>query len=147
MNMHSHHAPKIPKTFCHVCGRQTPIGPDRNMCTVHGGPRNEKNTEDDTTFTKHDNSKPQWSLLEWKFIRGIVTVLTFGAVKYSRDNWKLCKDRHRYEDAAMRHMTSYLDGEKYDPETGESHLSHIGCNLMFLHHFDSLDSKASATQN
>ena len=144
---------KVPHTWCHVCLKGTPIGSDRDICYSHNGPRNEKHdmthTEQeafDTSeldriisereFIKDDKHKTQWSLLDWSFINGIVKVLTFGALKYSRDNWKNCDDRHRYEDAAMRHMISYLNGEKMDPETLESHLSHVGCNLMFLDYLD-----------
>ena len=92
-------------------------------------------------FTKHDSDKPQWSLLNWKFISGIVSVLTIGAVKYSRDNWHNCDDINRYRDATMRHLSAYFDGERLDPETGQSHLYHAACNLMFMDYFDNRDSK------
>jgi len=90
------------------------------------------------SLKKFDSGKPMVSLVEPKFILGIADILTFGAEKYGKNNWKLAKedDMARYKDALMRHLMSYLDGELLDPESGKPHLHHIGCNLMFLEYFD-----------
>jgi hypothetical protein len=91
------------------------------------------------TFEKFDNGKAQMSLLDPHFIEGIAEVLTIGAKKYSPDNWKRCKDKSRYVDALYRHFTAYMKGEEVDPESGLSHLYHMGCNIMFLDFFDRED--------
>ena len=90
------------------------------------------------SFTKFDTNKPKVSLVEPKFILGIAEILTFGAQKYGQDNWKeaIDDDIQRYKDALWRHQLAYMDGETTDPESGKSHLHHIGCNLMFLDYFD-----------
>lgn len=63
----------------------------------------------------------------------VARVLTFGASKYSRDNWALVENaEERYMDAALRHINAYRRGEPVDTETGESHLAHAICCLMFL---------------
>jgi hypothetical protein len=81
--------------------------------------------------TKFDTDKLDWTLIPWKELEETVKVLEFGANKYSRDNWKKV-DSSRYEKAAMRHLISYVTGEKVDPESGKSHLAHIICNALFL---------------
>ena len=83
--------------------------------------------------TKHDTDKPDYSLLSFHALEELVKVLTFGAKKYSRDNWKAVPDfHHRYMAAALRHITAHARGEERDPETGCMHLSHAVATLMFL---------------
>ena len=92
----------------------------------------------DTKFLKADINKPRLELIEPEFIIGLGKVLTFGANKYSANNWKnaTVDDVERIKGALLRHQMAYLKGEKIDPETGLSHLYHIACNLMFLDYFD-----------
>jgi hypothetical protein len=86
---------------------------------------------------KADAGKPDYSLLELKNLEGMVQVLTFGAEKYSRDNWKKVPDgKNRYFAALQRHLAAWQNGEKEDPESGMSHLDHALCNLYFLRFFD-----------
>ncbi len=87
-------------------------------------------------FVKADEGKIMPSLIEPQFTKGIAKVLTLGAVKYAKDNWKSCDDRQRYEDALLRHILDYLQGKKCDNESGVSHLYHVSCNLMFLDYMD-----------
>lgn len=94
------------------------------------------------TFVKRDATKVLASEVDPKFILGVANVLTFGATKYARGNWKLAteEDRDRLKDSLMRHIYAYLSGEVLDPETNQSHLYHATCNLMFL---DNLDKQLS----
>lgn len=86
---------------------------------------------------KADGGKPDYSLLELKLLEGMVKVLTFGAKKYSRDNWKKVPEgKDRYFAALQRHLAAWQSGEKIDPESGENHLDHALCNLYFLRYFD-----------
>ena len=89
-------------------------------------------------FTKLDSDKNRLELLEPEFILGIGKIITFGANKYSADNWQKADAEgiERIKGALFRHWMAYLSGEKIDPETKEPHLYHIGCNLMFLDYFD-----------
>ena len=97
--------------------------------------------EDMGKFQKFDGDKPLVTLVEPSYIIGTAKVLTFGANKYGRDNWKTAKpeDIQRYKDAIFRHLLAYLDGETIDPESKMPHLDHISCNAMFLRHFDMED--------
>lgn len=87
-------------------------------------------------FVKYDNKKIKPSLIPAEYIEGIAAVATFGAEKYTKDNWKLCEDKSRYIDALERHLLAYKKGEIVDNETGLSHLYHIGCNAAFIDWFD-----------
>lgn len=90
-----------------------------------------------TDGVKYDKDKPKWSLLPFKALAEVVDVLTYGARKYAPDNWKKVPNaRARYIDAAFRHFTTYINGEKNDSETGLNHLAHTICCLLFLLAFD-----------
>ena len=80
---------------------------------------------------KDDKEKLCWSLLPFDALEPIVKIVTLGAKKYTPDNWRRV-ERHRYEDAMMRHYAAFKQGEALDPETGLSHLAHMACNVLFL---------------
>lgn len=44
-------------------------------------------------FKKYDEGKIMPSLIEPAYIKGTAKILTFGASKYGKDNWKSCEDR------------------------------------------------------
>ncbi len=93
----------------------------------------------DASFMKADTDKPMVSLIETEFLLGLAQVLTFGAKKYDVDNWKKgasANDTRRIKDSLLRHTLAYIGGERFDPETGLSHLYHMTCNNMFLDYFD-----------
>ena len=70
-----------------------------------------------------------------------VKVLTFGATKYARDNWKFVDDSKRgYFDALQRHVWAWRQGEILDKESGIHHLAHAMCCLMFLYEHDTIYS-------
>lgn len=86
-----------------------------------------------TEGKKFDVNKPRFSLIPVGALNPVIIVLEFGARKYSENNWqKVPNARTRYFDAAHRHIDAWWSGEVADPETGESHLAHAICCLMFL---------------
>ena len=86
---------------------------------------------------KFDSDKPMVSLFPPESILATARVLTFGAKKYSRDNWKRVPDaEQRYKDAALRHLLEYNAGNRIDVESGENHLAHAMCCLAFLLYAD-----------
>jgi hypothetical protein len=86
-----------------------------------------------TEGIKYDASKPRWSLIPSGTLAEVISVLEFGAARYGPDNWKKVPDMEtRYYDAAMRHIESYWKGEYLDQESGEPHLAHAVCCLLFL---------------
>ena len=80
---------------------------------------------------KNDGEKPDWSLLPLETIEGIVRVLTYGAKKYERNNWKKVSINRNFA-ALLRHLSKWQAGEEYDPESGLHHLDHALCDLMFI---------------
>lgn len=80
---------------------------------------------------KFDQDKPDYSLLPFGALDEVVGVLTYGAKKYDRFNWEFV-EKHRYQAAALRHISAYMQGERFDPETNFDHLAHAICNLIFL---------------
>jgi hypothetical protein len=90
---------------------------------------------------KADLDKPRWDLLPFVATAVVVDVLTYGARKYSPDNWRHVPDaRRRYFAAAMRHLVAWFAGERVDPESGRPHLAHATCCLLFLLELDEIDA-------
>lgn len=86
-----------------------------------------------TTGSKHDSGKPLMGAVPPNALLAVAKVLTFGAKKYGRDNWRqVANAETRYLDATLRHINAYQRGEAVDPESGESHLAHAVCSLMFM---------------
>lgn len=82
---------------------------------------------------KYDTNKAEYGLIPANALHEIAKVLTYGATKYSRDNWRQVPERERrYYDALMRHLWAIRRGEPADEETGMSHYAHAGACLLFL---------------
>ena len=63
----------------------------------------------------------------------VEVLLTHGADKYGKENWKELDDfENRYYAALMRHIVEWRKGNKIDSDSGLPHLSHAMCNLVFL---------------
>jgi hypothetical protein len=91
---------------------------------------------------KFDGGKLEYGLLPPLALEETVKVLTFGAQKYERDNWKNVPDsKRRYFDALQRHVWAWKQGEQNDTESGIHHLAHALCCLMFLYEHDIMYSK------
>lgn len=87
----------------------------------------------ETSGRKFDSNKLEYGLLPPYALEATVDVLTFGAQKYERENWKKVPDsKRRYFDALERHVWAWKKGERFDPESGKHHLAHAMCCLMFL---------------
>lgn len=118
------------------------VAPDEASSPDHGAAVAEAavRRQVETTFSgpgvKHDQGKPrmdQWKLLPTFATEAIVRVLVFGVKKYSAWGWqKVVGWRWRYTAALLRHVFAYARGQARDPETGEHHLAHAGCCLLFL---------------
>lgn len=83
-------------------------------------------------FVKHDAEKNRLELLPFAALESVSKVLTLGAKKYDDHNWAKVPVWSRYLGAATRHLFAWARGEDKDPETGESHLAHAVCCLLFL---------------
>lgn len=91
---------------------------------------------------KYDSGKLEYSLIPKGVLTPIIRVLQQGCQKYSKDNWqRVDNPKERYYNALQRHIGQWWEGEKYDAETGENHLTHAACCLMFLLWFDNKDEQ------
>ena len=96
----------------------------------------------EAAFAKHDFDKPRLELVPQSAIDAMGDILTFGAKKYSPNNWKKCEDPTRYEGALLRHIGAYRRGENLDPETGKPHLWHALTCVAFLVELDEASKNA-----
>ena len=95
-----------------------------------------------TKGLKYDDEKPDYSLVPPNALEDAVKVLTFGAKKYARDNWKdVDSGKERYFAAMMRHAWAVQKGEVNDPESGLSHWAHVIANAMFLYEIHKQNKK------
>lgn len=101
------------------------------------------------TGKKYDEGKTQPTILYRDFskcLAEVTKVLDFGARKYKRDSWRYVPNgKSRYEDALLRHYNSFIvNPYSVDEESGLHHLSHMVCNLLFLHelHLNGEDNDA-----
>ena len=85
------------------------------------------------TGQKFDTGKPIIGAIPPHAELAVARVMTFGAQKYARDNWRKIDDiPTRYMDAALRHLNAVRRGETVDPESGEHHLAHAACCILFM---------------
>lgn len=82
---------------------------------------------------KDDAGKLRYDLVDDAAEEALVSVLTFGAQKYSPGGWRHVPDAQaRYFAALRRHLRAHRRGEKVDPESGLPHLAHAACCLHFM---------------
>ena len=84
---------------------------------------------------KYDNVKPDLSLIPPEALVEIAHVMTFGAEKYDRDDWRHDggnTEWSRTYASIQRHLTSFWSGEDLDPESGRNHLAHAATQLLIL---------------
>lgn len=96
----------------------------------------------DNTFTNGDTSgcggkrfnvgKLEWHLLPFDTLKGVVQVLMFGKKKYGEGNWQKGMSWITVYNSLIRHVIAWRNGEDIDIESGESHMSHVICNAIFL---------------
>lgn len=89
----------------------------------------------DETGRKDDAEKPRMDLLLADMphaLEAIARVLTHGARKYADGNWMdVLGAERRYLAAAARHELELAKGSHHDDETGEHHLAHAACCVLF----------------
>lgn len=77
-------------------------------------------------------TKPRVDLIDPSFQMGLARVLSYGAKKYSPDNWRYGSKWSKRYASAQRHMLEWQAGNDVDEETGENHLYHAAANIMIL---------------
>lgn len=87
-----------------------------------------------TRFVKDDrrDCKVRLELQPRVALAELGNVLTHGAAKYEPDNWRNCTDAQAYIGAIDRHLTAFVCGEQFDPDSGCHHLAALMANAAFL---------------
>lgn len=114
---------------CRVCDRFFSAPTREVMCRPCYEMLNPNMKASTAGGVKHDDGKPDLSLISYEFLEEMAKVRMFGAKKYSRDNWKSGFKVTRSCAAALRHVYLFLRGETNDAESGLSHLAHAACCL------------------
>ena len=105
---------------------------ERYRKAMFGAPANDG---DNKTAMRYNEGKPDWTLIDFKSLRPLVDVMTYGAKKYDVDNWKLpCENPRQHLQSAMRHMLELVDGNEIDDESGCLHSGHVIANMMMYNY-------------
>lgn len=91
---------------------------------------------EDTGGGRADIGKLRYDLLPPYPIQQLVKILSGGADKYGDKNWEKGMAWSRCYASLMRHLMAWWMGEDKDKESGESHLAHAMCNLVFLMEYE-----------
>lgn len=81
---------------------------------------------------KHDQDKPTPQYIPTDVLLEYSKVMAYGAKKYAPFNYLHGFTWSRLVGGLFRHLFAWVAGERKDPETGLSHLSHAGCMLLML---------------
>lgn len=104
------------------------VGPESQLQEILNRPFNVEQS------LKYDNGKSELDLIPLEPLYMIADVLTFGAKKYGRNNWRMnnVPEFSRLYASILRHLMAWNDGQDNDAESGLSHLAHASTQLMFL---------------
>lgn len=81
----------------------------------------------------YDDGKPPLANLPPAGIAAVAQVQAYGHRKYKDfNNYRKGMEASRQASCAMRHIMAYMNGEDKDSESGESHLAHAACRLLFM---------------
>lgn len=78
------------------------------------------------------NGKPDYTLIERAFLKRWAALMTRGAEKYGRENWKKANSKEeleRFRSSAFRHFMQWLDGEE-----DEDHAVAVAFNIAAAEH-------------
>jgi hypothetical protein len=87
---------------------------------------------------KFDNEKLPMELIPTSALVQIAKVLAHGKEKYGEWNWSKGMEWNRFVGAALRHLLAWKAGEDKDPDSGLSHLAHLGACIVFLLTYEEL---------
>lgn len=79
-----------------------------------------------------NSGKAPLDLVPTSMLYAVARVMEYGAMKYEKDNWRRGMKWSVPYACAMRHLLKWFEGEEFDDESGQSHLSHVLCNIAML---------------
>lgn len=81
---------------------------------------------------RFNDNKPALDLIPLHLLESTARVLDYGRHKYATWNWAKGMPWSVPYGCVLRHLSAWYRGETNDPESGESHLAHVMCNLLML---------------
>lgn len=93
----------------------------------------QRGTTSPTGSLRYNTGKPQMSNIPPEFLLEMAKVMTEGAKKYGKFNYKKGNYMSVPYDSAMRHIFAFINGQNLDDETQCHHLAHAAVNLMFMY--------------
>lgn len=81
---------------------------------------------------RYNSGKNRLGLVPTELIEEVGKVMSYGAAKYSPDNWRKGLSWMGVIDSLERHLLAFKKGEDIDLESNCLHLGHMGCNIAFL---------------
>ena len=78
------------------------------------------------------SDKPMIDLVPAECIEALADVLTYGAKKYEKNNWRKGIEYSKIYSATQRHLLKWLKGIDIDDESGLHHIEHVLCNVAFI---------------
>lgn len=94
------------------------------------------NSEEKGTGARKSKGKVAFSLVPFHLLAGCARVLMFGQRKYKSWNWAKGMAWSECFNCTLRHLFKWwFFKEDFDEETGEHHLDHVLCNILFLKHY------------
>ena len=95
------------------------------------------NSKERGTCARSNTGKVSVSLVPFHLLAGCARVLMWGSKKYAPWNWAKGGQWSTPMDCLLRHLFKWwFCGEEVDKESGEHHLDHAMCNLLFLIHYN-----------
>lgn len=85
---------------------------------------------------RYNKGKTMLSIITPEFTEGLGKVLTMGAEKYGRNNWRKGLKVTEIIDSLERHLLEIKKGVALDEESGLPHWAHAAANLMFIAEFE-----------
>lgn len=131
--------------YCNVCNTFrdffVPAGGVSPKCVVCGF--TEGGGIHHSVAIRHNQDKLRVDLIPTELIEEVARVLTFGAKKYSPNNWKGFTKEQQGEilGSLLRHILEYQKGNRLDSESGLHHLAHAACNIAFILYFENKEDK------
>lgn len=99
------------------------------------------------SFVKHNKGKIRYDLLPTDALRVMAEVMTVGAQRYGKDNWKSCDDIDVWLAALMRHLEAYRAGELIDCDSKNLHMAHVLVNAAFITYLITKKDKENGQEN
>lgn len=94
------------------------------------------NSTEKGSGARKSSGKVNWSMAPMHLLAGMTRVLMSGTIKYNPWNWAKGMPWSECFSCTIRHLFKWwFLGEELDEETGEHHLDHVLCNVMFLRHY------------